>query len=187
MSAVTHPPQLWVGCHDDQPPDESRVNTIDYRQPDTPWVKPTGGFWTSTYDERTGSGWIQWCLAEQFGCERDETWSNLWRLQPAAGARIYTIDDYGDLAELVERFPHSSEYPWARVYPRWPEVAEHYDAVHLTASGEVRTRWDTPEMPLSLYGWDCESTLWLRWAFESVERIAPAAFDYVDELEEAEA
>ena len=44
-------------------------------------------------------------------------------------------------------------------------MAADFDAVHLTDEGQWATRLTQP----SLYGWDCESTCWLRWAFERAE------------------
>lgn len=51
-------------------------------------------------------------------------------------------------------------------------IAKKYDAVHLTSEGQWRTRHSTP----NLYGWDCESTLWLRWKFEKVEYIGEMGY-----------
>ena len=50
----------------------------------------------------------------------------------------------------------------------WEQISKEYDAVMLTEEGEIITRFSTP---LSLHGWDCESTLWFRDVFESVKRI----------------
>jgi len=50
----------------------------------------------------------------------------------------------------------------------WEEIAKHYDGVMLTEAGQVHTRYSRP---LSLYGWDCESTVWFRDVFEGVKKI----------------
>jgi hypothetical protein len=48
---------------------------------------------------------------------------------------------------------------------RWDAVARHFNAVHLTARGLV-TAHDvavtTPHGEAKLFGWDSESTAWLR-------------------------
>jgi len=50
----------------------------------------------------------------------------------------------------------------------WERISKEYDAVMLTEDGQVHTRFSRP---LSLYGWDCESTVWFRDVFESVKKI----------------
>jgi hypothetical protein len=149
-----------------------------------PRPKPRGGLWTSTWHEEYGGGWVQWCLSEEFECDRsDPTWPKCWLLDPAPDARVYTIDSYADLQALVDRFPHRYDYEdrgfgaHVDLQPRWLSVAEHYDGVHLTDAGQWATRLSHP---LNLYGWDCESTLWFRWSFERVEYLGPRTFKAAD-------
>lgn len=137
-----------------------------------PRAKPTngsGGLWTSTYDERFGSGWVQWCLSEEFDCDRKNPTFHIWTLEPDPEARVYTIDTYRDLDRLCRLYGRTHTFgedspfgPFHDTYPDWSLVAESYDAVHLTDDGQWATRLSGP---LNLYGWDCESTLWFRWKF----------------------
>jgi hypothetical protein len=148
-----------------------------------PYRKPSGGLWTSTWDDRFGSAWVQWCVSEEFRCPPDSVWADVWLLKAKRDARVFVIDSYRDLAELVERYPHRalapSYVPRRDITPHWLKVASDYDAVSLTDAGQSSTHLS---YPLDLYGWDCESTLWLRWMFESVERIEPRAFAVVEAL-----
>lgn len=143
-----------------------------------PRVKPHhtdrrgAGLWTSTFHEQYGSSWIQWCIAEGVDCvPQDPTW-HTWLLDPDPAARIYVIDSYTDLQALVDTFPQAEHHPdssygaWSEIRPAWHAIAEEFDAVHLTDEGQWATRLTDP---LDLYGWDCESTLWLRWAFAAVK------------------
>jgi hypothetical protein len=166
---VSLPTQAWVP-RNESAPDEKYFRAVEGTE--HPQAKPpaTTGFWTSTYDPRTGSGWVQWCLDEEFCCDRANPVFPLWTLEPDPVARIYTVDTYADLEALVAEYPHRRDYPnrgygaWTDLKPNWEHIARDYDAVHLTEEGQWATRLTHP---LDLYGWDCESTLWLRWMFLS--------------------
>lgn len=164
------------------PPDQSKFVPVEASP--RPCSKPrslsvdrrSGGLWTSTFDERYGSGWVQWCQGEQWGYadahEGAEPRWQTWVLDPEQTARIARIACYADLAALVAAYPqteHSADRgygEWSESCPAWHLIAEDFDAVNLTENGQ----WDTRlSHPLSLYGWDCESTLWLRWAFVAIE------------------
>ncbi len=135
------------------------------------FVKPKGGLWTSTYDERLGSDWIQWCLSEEFrGPEFD-----CWLLRPREGAKVYTIDSLADLIDLVYAYG-----ALRNSHADYEKIARDYDGVRLTKEGQWATRFS---YPYSLYGWDCESTLWFRWCFESVEHLGVRVFTEKDEDE----
>lgn len=51
---------------------------------------------------------------------------------------------------------------------KFSEMAKQFDGMHLTDNGQWATRLPPFDSP-NLYGWDCESTLWFRWAFDKVE------------------
>jgi len=135
-------------------------------------AKPDCGFWTSTYDPSIGgSAWIDWCVGNEYGLARSLDYG--WLLTPAADARVLTIDSYADLQAVITAYPrqlrHVYRYEGYALMPDFERMAHDYDALHLTAAGERATRLS---LPYNLYGWDCESTVWFRWAFQSVERIA---------------
>lgn len=128
------------------------------RNPGLPWCKPAHGtgIWTSTYDHEDGqSGWTRWCEEEHFGVP---DWHGVL-LHPLTSARIYTIDCYADLEIFVRRYPVPSAFTGID----FEAARGDWDAIHLTEAGEALTRHS---YPLSLYGWDCESTIWLCWVFE---------------------
>lgn len=130
------------------------------------FVKPLGGFWTSTYDGGT-SAWVDWCESEDFG---DVERCNWFVLKPKSEARIYEIDAVEDLKYLAVNYPDAqmpAHFNTALTALDFQRIAQEYDAIHLTERGQWATRFSNP----GLYGWDCESTLWFRWCFTSVERV----------------
>ncbi len=137
--------------------------------------KPSGGLWTSTWDAaRRMSEWLEWCYVEE------PDWVKpTWLLTIAEDARIYEINGASDLRQLCTRYVSEkqraalAQFPaLAELYPSldFEAIAQDYDAIHLTAHGEGATRFSHP----SLYGWDCESTLWLHWAFTHIEAVTVA-------------
>lgn len=176
-------PQLWVGrganSRDALGPEH--FNPVTHKYEDYPNVKPKGGLWTSTYHPEHGGGWVQWCIGEEFECDRnDPTWQNCWLLEPDPAARVFEIDTYDDLERLCDLYGHTDPERVGRhrsTYPDWARVAEDFDAVHLTDEGQWATRMT---MPLDLYGWDCECTLWFRWAFTDARSLGPQTFKAAD-------
>ncbi len=167
--------QAWV-CGQRSVPRPDRESLLPVVRNHWPGPKPrgterrkSGGMWTSTFHERFGSAWIQWCLSEEFDCDRSDPRWHTWLLTPAPEARIFQIDSYADLEHLVDAYPHERAWttdPSMRErYPAWELVAQDYDGVHLTDGGQWQTRLSEP---LNLLSWDCESTLWLRWSFAEV-------------------
>ena len=122
--------------------------------------KPRGGLWTSTWDPRSCSGWAQWCIEARFKKPPYAVW--LLDVEPAA--RVFTVDTYYDLAVLMDAYGVPTR--WGHEIA-WGRLARDYDALHLTDAGQWATRLSEPH---SLYGWDCESTVWMRWAFTDVRR-----------------
>lgn len=156
--------QAWVPRNAD-PSEPTQI--LPVRSREFPHVKPAngGGLWTSTWHPEHGSEWVQWCLSEEFDCDRANPVFRIWTIEPSPGARIYEIDTYADLKRLVAAYPHTDHHrSWPSAHPHWQHVASDYDAIHLTDAGQWATRLTHP---LNLYGWDCESTLWLRPAFAS--------------------
>jgi hypothetical protein len=133
--------------------------------------KPFGGLWTSSYVNGS-SAWIEWCEAEEFG---DPHGANRFLLYPKADARILVIDSLADLERALSDYGSvcvksavmGAPYFSQDRRPDFEEIARHFDAMHLTEEGQEATRFTEPD----LYGWDCESTVWFRWAFDRVERI----------------
>lgn len=168
--------QAWMPRRDEDEPCAERFKPVVVNY-DYPRAKPkTGGLWTSTYHDEHGSDWVQWCLSEEFECDRSDPTFPLWTLEPEPVVRVYTIDTYGDLAQLVDEYPHRKHFPdrgygaWSDAKPNWGAIAKDFDGVRLTRHGQSETRLTHP---LDLYGWDCESTLWFRWAFTETRYLGP--------------
>ena len=123
-------------------------------------IKPWGGLWTSTWRPEGGTEWTEWCQAEHFGTP----YAKAWLLWPSKSARVAVIDRLEDLGGLIQAFPGPT---WGgRSGIDFEAAALELDGIHLTSEGQWATRLTQP----NLYGWDCESTLWLRWVFDRTER-----------------
>jgi hypothetical protein len=155
--------QLFIG---DKRPCANKLRPVKNREL---FCKPAGGLWTSTYTWGK-SDWVRWCIDESFRRPMELKW---YVLRPASTARIYTINSFKDLVALpMQKVPPTFEkYVGLLSYPDFEGLSQKYDGIHLTRKGERATRWSQP----SLYGWDCESTLWFRWVFEEVKLIKKKA------------
>ncbi len=126
-------------------------------------IKPRGGLWTSTYQpDPPTSAWVEFYRTEPGAASvlpnpDDLHWSVL---TPSRAARIYTIDHDDDLRAVIARYPFST--PQRIDFERF---SQDYDALHLTERGQQATCSSEPQ----LWGWDCESTLWMRWCFDAVQ------------------
>ena len=168
MSQLWLADQLWVSR---RTPEQRHFQQIE-NDPGM-GIKPRGGLWTSTYrpGEDAGSGWVEWCLGEQWGVPSDYRWK-AWLFKIPPRMQIYRIDTYEDLRRLVEssfgiggpgRALHSGG-----LGIDYAKMARAYDAIHLTENGQWETRLSHPH---TLYGWDCESVLWLHWPWAAGEVI----------------
>lgn len=125
--------------------------------------KPFGGLWTSTYnmfDYNYQSEWIEWCNDNQ------DNWighTNVL-IEVDTCARVFTIDCVQDMKGLYFLYPDKDEKS-ARI--DWVKVQKDWDIVHLTSAGSwlcsspYYIKSYNRNKPLSLYGWDCESSLML--------------------------
>lgn len=151
--------QLYIGRYEPRPESIIRVTNKQ-------WVKPYGGLWTSTYIDNS-SGWVDWCLNEQLDWVENRRW---FLLVPDPNARIFVVNDIDDMDILFERYQDRLDYP-SMSSINFEAMSEDYDAMTVTEDGQWKTRMTFPK---NLYGWDCESTCWFRWAFASVEEIEMA-------------
>lgn len=117
-----------------------------------------------------------------------------WRLSASESARVYEITSPLDAHELCARYPSRGNgrgrylrlFPVKRTEPNadtdersfltvdWEAAAKDWDGVHLTFGGLLTS--DSVRVASSagwsmLMFWDLEQTLWLRWAFDAVERM----------------
>ena len=142
-------------------------------------VKPlhNTGLWTSTYlpGQSPCCEWLEFVVNEMY-----EYWINAWHYgylyQPADGLKILEINTHEDLvavnnvygyvdeiSEIVARDMNDPNF--VHRWPDWGRIGRDFDAVHLTSNGQYLTRM--PHYPYqwgsdNLYGWDAESTCWLR-------------------------
>jgi hypothetical protein len=129
-------------------------------------LKPTGGFWTSTYDKKDVSDWARWCLWDM------PEWvdgHDIFLLTPKPDVKLFIINSHADAIRLVKKYPFKQNKKDIMgnhfLNPDWEKIKEDYDGVRLTHKGQVETRM---VMEYSMYGWDCESTLWFRHVFNDI-------------------
>lgn len=160
QSSRGYPPQLYV--HDR----ETLERTVwPVRNDPQRLVKPRGGFWTSTYDRDHGSAWVSWCVAHRYNDPLDLHWTVL---QVRKSARIAVVDSAGTLASLIEQYP--------RILRRrrgldFELLSQDYDGLHLTTNGYMDTT--SGRSASRLIDWDCESTVWFKWASSRVQEVTP--------------
>jgi hypothetical protein len=154
--------QLWLGK---RAPEAGKLKPVT--NDEQIFCKPRdGGLWTSTFNGEGKSAWQEWCEAEDY--DRADLKPG-WVLFPSPDATVYTIGNYEDLATL-HKCHKGTNRPYGPSGPIQPTinfkaVARAYDGIHLTEEGQWETRMTRP---LSMYGWDCESTFWFRWCFDKV-------------------
>ncbi len=124
------------------------------------WCKPAFGFWTSSFVNGQ-SDWMRWCEDEEFSIPDDRTWRGVL-LTPHSNAKLACVDTYADLESLVREYGCPKGYR-DEMMVDFEKLALDFDGMHLTERGQWATRMTHP---LDLYGWDCESTVWFKWAFE---------------------
>jgi hypothetical protein len=145
--------------------------------------KPRGGIWTSTFiDRQVGSAWVQQMYAMEF-IERGQQLPS-YLLTPKEDARIYTIDSVQDMYRLYDNYSYKELGTFETI--DFEKLSIEYDAVHLTERGQIVTRLvgihnpndyePNRSMWQSLNGWDCESTVWLNWAFSNVQYLGELAY-----------
>jgi hypothetical protein len=172
MPAFDLPELGWIGKHgqDKGEFELALIESIDKWKARL-WHKPAGGLWTAPTirDDAgvlTGTHWTRWCYENEYfpqGMPRVVT-----LIEPDPTARVYVIDTLADLLALEEAYPWRESpvleiWPAARCRRPWPVIdwdalALDVAAVHLTEAGEWATRFSMP----GLYGWDCETILWLQ-------------------------
>ena len=151
----TLPPQLFFSNHD------FKLLKSKFKPAQNNWIKPSGGLWTSTYTDNS-SAWVDWCISENF----TDPYANDWHIvYPKQNLKIIEIDNYHHCEMLFEKYLSSSSLMQTGLGASLDFekiAADGFDAIHITQQGEWATRLTRP---WTLYGWDCESTSWLKWSF----------------------
>lgn len=154
----------------------------------TGFMKPVGGLWTSTWDTAFEDGWPQWCIGEEFNLDH---LSEAWLLEPVECnvIELFGFDQCHDFmvryAKELYQLPKTELRHWdsdpynayARAYehfdtpsmacPVWTEVVKDADCVRLLTPYAMDVRLGPY---LCFNGWDCESTIWLRWRFSGAAK-----------------
>lgn len=167
--------QVWIAR--DGLPAEPASFSADLRPFGAGITKPRRALWTSTSAGNCPSGWIFYL---RWGEDHREPPYHPWRLQVPSSARVYEV--HGPRAWhtlcLAYPAPSSPAYPMPMpkglIEPDWQAVANDWDGIHLSPGGLLTTeqvRWGKPRAQTHLFGWNVESTAWLRWVFDRVERL----------------
>lgn len=140
---------------------------------------PGTGLWTSTWDaEEKTSDWVEWCSGENFGTPYSDNW---FLLTPKSDVKLYIIDGAGDLTRLLKEYEWIDPFYRNRLDERFmrrfatgidfERLAQEYDGLHLTHRGNNQLHLNIMG-DHDLNAWDVESTVWFRWCFSKVEKIA---------------
>ncbi len=127
--------------------------------------------WTSTSNDDYTSHWIPYL---RWGEDHRPPPYHPWRLEVSPTVRVYEI--HGPEAWHTLCLASPLYAPDGAVMPNWEAVAHIWDGVHLSVGWLLTTegiRWSTPEGWTHLSGWTLESTVWLRWVFDHMERLPP--------------
>jgi hypothetical protein len=167
--------QMWIAR--DGRPAEPASFSPELRPFGAGITKPRRALWTSTSVGKCPSGWIFYL---RWGEDRREPPYHPWRLQVLSSARVYEVHRPQAWQTLCLAYPAPSSlaYPMPTpqdlIEPDWQAVARDWDGIHLSLGGVLtaeRVRWGKPSAQTHLFGWDVESTAWLRWVFDHVERL----------------
>lgn len=172
--------QTWVNVGGADPPTPQRFAPTPTRFPALA-TKPRGGMWTSTAFPDLAGVWLTGEPLDWDG--GPPPGSTAWRVRPSPSARCFEIGSRADWVALCEAFPEdttafyrqhldNSALHWEPpfVTPDWNAVREAYDAVHLQWAGFVDASDEVVPVldgTTALCGWGSESTIWLRWVFDS--------------------
>lgn len=136
-------------------------------------TKPrVGGIWTSTYLPNNTSAWISIC--ENIPYKVTPQKANWYLLYPKPNLNVLEIDSFADCIDLYKNYSKPNiDFPEDKSLSTIDfELLQYdYDGIHLTFDGELVTR--NPNIYPNMAEWDCESTLWFRWAFSHCEKINP--------------
>lgn len=170
-------PQTLDSWREDQVREEAAASRTRPSDPRANW---SGIWWsnpphhvTRTTRALEGRGPVGlWLVEDSLGWEE----ATVHQVEPPAVARVYEIDGQDAWAHLCERYPlevsASRRHDWYRttgragrwVIPDWSEVAEDFDAVHLSVSGYLATAGHavpvTPDIATVLAGWGPDQTCW---------------------------
>jgi hypothetical protein len=125
------------------------------------------GLFSSSGIETTPGMW--WCyLKLHTGSSLFPRPWRAWSFRARPEARVAEVRSAADWVALIASFPMNHN---GFVYPNWRAVAECWDGVHMSARGVVATQglvFKHQDSVIPPTNWVVESTLWLRWGFDSI-------------------
>lgn len=127
--------------------------------------------------------WALYTSTEAFGTSSfiagsRERWADLGplklpaplnRFHPRKDARVFVIDSPMAWHELCLAFP--APVGDGEIVPDFVSASQSWDAIHLPLAGLLATyqvRVDSDRCWTNMREWDCEQTVWLKWAFDDV-------------------
>ncbi|TGD13812.1 hypothetical protein [Brevibacterium sp. S111] len=171
------------------------------------WSIPPFGLWTSTDSWPKGTPIGVDLVEDDVGLER----ARACRLKIRTEASICEIHTPDDWADLCRRYPldvtAQRRHVWFEttgrkgrwVIPDWSQVAEEFDAVHVSLAGYLRTAGaiidvgdasfieDTPSRPMAgdtdertvslMAGWNPDTTYWLGDVVTGIAEVAEWSYD----------
>lgn len=136
-----------------------------------PSTKPFGvGLFTSTGAFGTHGMWALYLDANRGTTLHSLPWQT-WGVEPDPRAIVCEITSASEWVQLV--LAHRQNHDGLLV-PDWPSIARHYDAVHITLRAIATIQglyFQTTHGTVAPSYWDVESTLWLRWCFDTVRLV----------------
>lgn len=154
------------------------------------------GLWTSSWVDNT-SAWVDYCRGLSLESPLEQQDKLYWHILSPKPARIFVINTYQDLDRLLktylwqpDKIQHLNEVALPSdtngniliapmmsllasptfVSIDFERISQDYDGIWLTSQGERETHFPLFEEQ-NLTHWSCESTIWFRWCFDTVECI----------------
>lgn len=134
-------------------------------------TKPSAvGLFTSTGVLGTHGMWRTYLDLNRGSTLYPPPW-HTWAVAPRRAAAVREIASAAEWVDLVRSHPRREH---GLLCPDWGSVARHHDAVHMTLRAIVAIQGlhlTSGRGTVAAPYWDVESTLWLRWCFDSVRFI----------------
>lgn len=127
-----------------------------------------GGLFTSTGILNTHGMWRMYLDLKRGSTLHPLPW-HVWSIDSYRNLTIHEITSASEWVDFVLCYPKRRD---DLLYPDWRAASEKYDAVHMTLRAICATQglyFLTTEGIVSAPYWDVETTLWLRWCFNSAQ------------------
>ena len=142
-------------------------------------TKGHGGLWTSTYDKSIGSDWYRWTRGEGWYGDEEQ---KFFLLTPKKDINVYTLNEVEDALYLFNEYK-KEDFVFMNCID-FPKLAKDYDGLNMTHQfrrkvslfsfiehEQVMDTMTASDLYMFQNCWDCESTQWFNWCFDSVEEI----------------